>query len=247
MTEDSKKALPKEFESDHSLPGRYEESNSGYFEEEIPRSKSRWSLVFVLSFVILLSGVFSYYYLNQPDIDSRIIQNTINLDPEQRLADQYGIGEYGSDHDHAAIAVFVYGEQLNFGLQQFQLSSKFIHFENHNPYLLHKHATDVPLQMLFESIGMEITSDCILFDYEETDKTKTDMFCQDKNNNLVFYINGERYYSDISQYVINHNDRILISFGDGKSLSKQLEYVKSLKIFDIPKKIPQFSKENINV
>jgi len=44
-----------------------------------------------------------------------------------------GVGEYGSDHTHATIAVFVDSEQINFGLLQFQISSKYIHFEAHNP------------------------------------------------------------------------------------------------------------------
>lgn len=247
LSKDNKKTLPKEFESDYSLPGRYEESNYDYHEQEIPKTKNRWGLIFILSLAIVLSSVVSFYYLYQSDIDSRIIENTINLNSQQQLAEQYGIGEYGSDHDHAAIAVFIYGEQLNFGLPQFQLSNKFIHFENHNPYLLHKHATNVPLEMLFESINMKITSDCIFFNYVNLENIQINEFCEDDKNSLLVYVNGEQYYSDISEYVISHNDRILISFGDKKTLSKQLEYIKELKIFDIPKRTPQFSDENINV
>jgi len=51
----------------------------------------------------------------------------------------------------------------------------------------------------------------------------------------VFYVNGEEYY-DISQYVLEHNDRILVSFGDAESISKHLAYLESLRILDIPKK-----------
>ena len=71
--------------------------------------------------------------MNQSEIDSRIIQNSLTYDPEKKLVDQYGVGEYGSDHAHAAIAVFIDGEKLNFAHPQFQLTSKYIHFENHNP------------------------------------------------------------------------------------------------------------------
>jgi hypothetical protein len=63
----------------------------------------------------------------------------------------------------------------------------------------------------------------------------------------VFYVNGEKYYSDISQYVLEHNDRILISFGDAESISMHLAYLESLEIFDIPKKTPQYSGNNIFV
>jgi len=166
LTEDNDKTLPKDFDSDYSLPGRFEEGNSEHFDAESvkPKPKNREILVIIIAFVIVSSGFFSYYFMNQDEIDSQIIQNTINVDPEKKLVNQYGVGEYGSDHSHAAIAVFVDGEQLNFGMPQFQLSSRYIHFENHNPYLIHKHATGVPLEMLFVSFGMKITPDCIIFE-----------------------------------------------------------------------------------
>jgi len=185
--------------------------------------------------------------MNQNEIDSRIIQNTINVDPEKKLVNQYGVGEYGSDHAHAAIAVFVDGEQLNFGLPQFQVSSRYIHFENHNPYLIHKHATSVPLEMLFASFGMKITQDCIILNYDESADIKTGRFCTGQDQSLVSYVNGEEYYSDISQYVLEHNDRILVSFGDTESISKYLTYLESLKILDIPKKTPQYSGNEFNI
>jgi len=242
LPEDNEKTLPKDFDSDYSLPGRFEESNSEYFDVGSVKSKpkNRVILVIAIAFVIFSSGFFAYYFINQNEIDSRIIQNTINVDPEKKMVNQYGVGEYGSEHAHAAIAVFVDGEQLNFGLQQFQISSRYIHFENHNPYLVHKHATNVPLEMLFASLGMKITQDCIILNYEESANIKTGRFCTGQDLSLVFYVNEEEY-SNISQYVLEHNDRILISFGDAESISKHLTYLESLKILDIPKKTPQYS------
>ena len=246
MPEDNDKTLPKDFDTDYSMPGRFEESNSDYFDAESkPKPKNRAILVIILSFVIISSGFFAYYFMNQNEIDSKIIQNTINVDPEKKLVNQYGIGEYGSDHAHAAIAVFVNGEQVNFGMPQFQLSSKYIHFENHNPYLVHKHATDVPLEMLFASFGMKVTLDCIMLNNDKSVDTKTGKFCTEKDQSLVFYVNGEEYYSDISQYVLEHNDRILVSFGDAESIPKHLSYLESLRIHDIPKKTPQYSGNDI--
>ena len=249
MPEDNERALPKDSDSDYSLPGRLEESNSEYFEIKPAESKSKSRTIMMLAavFVIVSSGFFSYYFINQDDIDSKIIQNMNNVDPERSLANQYNAGEYGSDHAHAAIAVFVEGEQINFGLPQFQLSSKYIHFENHNPYMIHKHATGVPLDMLFVSLGLKITTECIMMSYEESSKPKNNSFCADKNNTLVFYLNGEKYRADISQYVIEHGDRILISYGDTKSISKHLAYLESLEIFDVPKKTPRYSENEIFV
>ena len=247
MSKDNDKTLPKDFDSDYSLPGRFEESNSEYFDVESVKfkPKNRAILVITISFVIFSSVFFAYYFMNQNEIDSKIIQNTINFDPEKKLLNQYGVGEYGSDHAHAAITVFVDGEQLNFGLPQFQISSRYIHFENNNPYLIHKHATGVPLEMLFASFGVKITPDCIMLNYDESADIKTGRFCTGQNQSMVFYVNGDEYYSDISQYVLEHNDRILVSFGDTKSILKHLSYLESLKILDIPKKTPQYSGNDI--
>jgi len=247
LSKDNDKTLPKDFDSDYSLPGRFEESNSEYFDVESVKfkPKNRAILVITISFVIFSSVFFAYYFMNQNEIDSKIIQNTINFDPEKKLLNQYGVGEYGSDHAHAAITVFVDGEQLNFGLPQFQISSRYIHFENNNPYLIHKHATGVPLEMLFASFGVKITPDCIMLNYDESADIKTGRFCTGQNQSLVFYVNGDEYYSDISQYVLEHNDRILVSFGDTKSILKHLSYLESLKILDIPKKTPRYSGNDI--
>ncbi|QDI89503.1 hypothetical protein Nisw_08190 [Candidatus Nitrosopumilus sp. SW] len=236
MSED--KVLPKDIDSDDSLPGRYEESNFEYLQPIpqqaiTPKSKSKSLVIGVIVFVIVSAGFFSYYFINQNEIDSQIVQNTLNMSPEQILADQYNIGRYGSDHSHAAMLVVLDGEQLNFGLPQFQLSSKYIHFEDHNPYLIHKHATGVPLEMLFASIGLKITQDCIFVEYDFSKDVNE--FCGEGKKTVQVYVNGKKFLSDISQYEIQHNDRILITL-DEKSISKHLRYLDSFEIFDIPKK-----------
>lgn len=247
MSKGNEKTLPRDVDSDFSLPGRFEESNSDYFEVNTvkPTPKNREIWIMALAFLIIASGFFSYYFINQDEIDSRIIQNTLVVDPEKKLVNQYGVGKYGSEHAHAAIAVFVDGEPLNFAQPQFQLASKYIHFENQNPYLLHKHATGVPLEMLFVSLGMKITSDCLVLNYYA--EIKSGSFCSDQDKILMFYVNGKPYHSDLSQYVFEHNDRILISFGDAKLISEQMEYLNSLGIVDIPKKIPQYPGDGITI
>jgi len=210
------KTLPKDY--DVYIPGRFEEGNS-----ELPtklpsesitelKPKSRGLSIAIVLFAVFSVGIFSYYFINQADIDEQIIQN---MDPRESLANQYNIGKFGSDHAHAAIVVIIDEKQVNFAQSQFQVSSKYIHFENNNPYQIHKHATGVPLEMLFVSFGMK--DNCI------------------SNEPCIVYLNGERYYSDILQYEIKHNDRILISVGEIEN-SKYLKYLESLKIFDVPKK-----------
>jgi len=241
--------VPKEIDSDYSLPGRFEESNSVYFyaKSENPQPRNRTMGVIVLAFLVVSFGFFSYSFMNQPEIDSKIIQNTINANSEKKLVNQYGVGIYGSEHAHAAIVIFVNGEALNFGQPQFQLLSKYIHFENHNAYLLHKHATGAPLEMLFTSLGIKVTHDCMVLNNYESAELKNGRFCSDQGKSLSFYVNGEQHNLDLSQYVFEHNDRILISFGNTDSIPEQLAFLESLRIFDIPKKTPQYPGDGITI
>ncbi|MFB5620238.1 MAG: hypothetical protein ACE5RC_03810, partial [Nitrosopumilus sp.] len=141
MTE---KVLPKE-DSDFSLPGRMDESNSACFEPEIElKSKSKALVIFGIAFVLVAAGVFTYYFLNQSEIDSQILDNTAFKTLEEKMAKHYGVGQFGSEHAHAALTVFINGDKIDFSHPQFQIQSKYIHFENDNSYLIHKHATDVP-------------------------------------------------------------------------------------------------------
>ena len=247
MSKDNEKTLPKEIASDYSLPGRFEDGNSVYFdvESEKPKPKNRRILIAVISFLVFSSGFFLYSIMNLDENDLQTIKNTLSTNLEKKLVGQYGVGKFGTEHSHAAIAIFVNDDLLNFSLPQFQLSSKYIHFENHNPYLIHKHATGVPLEMLFVSLGIEVTQDCMWLNYYEATETRTNKFCTEQGQSLLFYVNGEQYHSDISQYILKHNDRILVSFGDEKSILKQLAYLDSLRIFDIPKKTPQYSGDGI--
>ena len=219
MSED--KTLPKDYD-ETSLPGRFEESN---YTDTSTKPKSRGLTIAIALFAVFSVGIFSYYFINQADIDQQIMQNTLKMTPEQILANQYNIGEFGSDHAHAAIVVIINNKQVNFAQQQFQLTSKYIHLENDNPYLIHKHATGVPLEMLFASFGMN--GNCIL---------------NEPCDNQIVYINGEEYYSDILQYEIKHNDRILISFEE-QPVVEHLRYLESLKIFEVPKKSGNIGNE----
>ena len=236
------KVLPKE-DSDFSLPGRIDESNSVFFEPEIEsKSKGKSLAIFGIAFVLVTAGVFTYYFLNQNEIDSQILDNTAFKTLEENMVDHYGVGQFGSDHAHAAMVVMVNGDKIDFSHPQFQIQSKYIHFENDNPYLIHKHATDVPLDMLFASFGLKITSDCILLEYQVDARE----YCIDSDNSMTFLVNGKSF-SNINLYEIRHNDRILISFGDSKLIPEQLEYLESLEIHDIPKSSKLVPGKDISV
>ena len=75
----------------------------------------------------------------------------------------------------------------------------------------------------------------------------TGKFCTNPEKSLSFYVNGKKYNSNLSQYVFDHDDRILISYGDSESIPFQLELLNSLQIFDVPKKTPQYSGDGITI
>jgi hypothetical protein len=238
----TEKVLPKE-NSDFSLPGRIDESNSVYFESEIEsKSKSRALIIFGITFTLVTAGIFSYYFLNQNEIDTQILENTAFKTLEEKMVDHYGIGQFGSEHAHAALAVFVSEDKIDFSHPQFQIQSKYIHFENDNPYLIHKHATNVPLDMLFASFGMEITSECIVLRYEKY----AEKYCSDSENHMTVLVNGKSS-SNINLYEIRHNDRILISLGNPELVSRQMQYLEGLEIHDIPKSSKLVPGKDISV
>ncbi len=240
----SDSALPNE-NSDYSLPGRADESDAAYFVSPVEtKPKSRILMLAVVAFILVSAGVFSYYFVNQNEINSQIMDNTSFKTAEQKMAIKYNVGQLGSNHAHAAIAVFVEGDKINFGLPQFQLQSKYIHFENHNPYQIHKHATGVPLDMLFSSFEIEVSQNCIVLG--TNDAISDEAFCADEKNSLVFMVNGKTM-SDILSYEINHNDRILISFGSDKLHSEQLRYLASLDVHDVPEKRSYGSDRDISI
>ena len=107
--------------------------------------------------------------------------------------------------------------------------SKHIHFENNNSYLIHRHATGVTLEMLFDSIGIKLTQDCIILSDERS-------YCNNDTHTIKLFVN-KLEFSDISEYVPNHNDRILVSYSEKpyNDIPQQLSYLESLEIYNIPK------------
>ena len=185
---------------------------------EKPKSHKRIILIVGLSALLLFVLYFGFY-------DQENYNNQTSEDKFKNLLEQYNVGTLGDDHAHTAITIFINNEKIDFSQEQFQLKSSYVHFENNNPYQFHRHATNVPHEILFDSIGIKITKECIIISEKA--------YC----NSMKFFVN-EKPHSDIVSYVPNHNDRILISLGEG-NIPEQLEYLKSLTIHDLPKKTPE--------
>ena len=112
---------------------------------------------------------------------------------------------FGSAHEHASISVKIFGDEFDFTKPEFQLQSHFIHLENSNGYVIHRHSNDVPLDYFFETLNIGLKSDCIVFN----DITE---YCSNEDYTLKFYINGKQV-DDLRDYLIINGDLILISYG----------------------------------
>ena len=116
-----------------------------------------------------------------------------------------GAGALGSEHSHASILVKVFGDSFDFSAPAYQIKSSWIHFEGRDGSTIHKHATGVNLGFLFESLGLGLDDQCLVFQDGRS-------FCTNEDYSLKFYINGEKL-NDIRDYEIEEDDRILISYG----------------------------------
>ena len=120
-----------------------------------------------------------------------------------------GAGKLGGEHEHASLLVRVFGDKFDFSQQQYQVKSPYIHFEAEDGNTIHRHAANVPLGYLFNSIKMGLNDNCLAF----PDKTKAHTFCTNQDYSLKFYINHQKVNS-ITSYVLHNEDRILISYGN---------------------------------
>jgi len=114
-------------------------------------------------------------------------------------------GVLGSEHSHAAILVKIFGDNFDFSAPAYQIKSSWIHFEGRDGSTVHKHATGVTLGYLFETLALGLDDQCFVFQDGRS-------FCTNDDYTLNFFINDEQV-SDIREYEIAEDDRILITYG----------------------------------
>jgi len=144
----------------------------------------------VLSVIAVIVGYSVFLFLNMTE--------TAPGGPENA-------GALGSAHSHAGILVKIFGDTFDFDGPAFQIKSPWIHFESRDGSTIHKHATGVTLEYLFDSFRVGLDDQCYVFPDGKS-------FCTDEEFTLNFFINEEPV-SDIRDYEIDEGDQILIVFG----------------------------------
>lgn len=142
-----------------------------------------------------------------------------------------GIGLLGSGHTHADWKVFINSKEFDWspyvdlherqmqGDSSIKMTSAFIHLhpEKNQPAgaVLHMHATGVPLWLIFQSLGMKLTKECL-------EVSPTQQYCANASHSLKFFVNGKSI-EDASAYVFQEGDKLLISYGpQQEDVSSQL-------------------------
>jgi hypothetical protein len=119
-------------------------------------------------------------------------------------------GPLGSVHNHADIKVYILNNPIDFYLPQYQLQDQLTHFENGDGDVVHTHATGINLGYLFETLGMELNSECFRLDTGNN-------YCARGNaqlNVFVKNINGDwNQVTNSETYIIQQSDKILINYG----------------------------------
>jgi len=162
---------------------------------------------------------------------------TLGVFLEQPKTASYSTFVFGSAHEHTSISVKIFDNGFDLTKPQFQLQSPFIHLENSNGYVIHRHSKDVTIGYFFETLNLGLTQDCFVFH----DGKK---FCSNDDHTLKFYIN-EKKVDGLIDYLIFDGDFILISYG-AESPEEINEQLAELKARDFPFRLRENNDNNLS-
>ena len=120
-------------------------------------------------------------------------------------------GKLGAEHIHASMLVKIFGDKFDFSTPNYQVKTPWIHFENQDGDTIHRHSTGVELEFLFNSMNIAVDDNCFVFPDGR-------QFCTNEDYSLKFYVN-EQLVKDLRQYIIQEDDRILITYGNEDQLT----------------------------
>jgi len=165
----------------------------------------------VLASVLFLMTLDKIETVSDPELQKSVaLSESVGIsEPIIESVNLSEFGELGSEHAHAQIFVVISGYTVDFSGPQYQLTSEYMHFENNEGSLIHRHATGVTLGFFFETMGVQLSEDC--FSYDEGS------YCTNSEHTLEFYVNAGKL-DKLDSYVLQQGDRIVISY-DNDSLS----------------------------
>jgi len=119
-----------------------------------------------------------------------------SLDENQEAS----VGPVGSTHEHAVFVVAINGKRIDFSQPEFQMRSRKVHFENGNGTVLHKHAEGVTIDYTLDTLGFNLTENCLKGGKQE--------WCEETGN-LRVQANGDPVSGN---YEIKQDDTVIVSY-----------------------------------
>lgn len=125
--------------------------------------------------------------------------------------------KFGTTHEHALLYIIVNETELEFKEDRYQLAADYVHLENNQSHIVHKHAKGVTWNDFFDTINVPIN--------------QTGNLCVDAKNisqcgNGTVWMNGE---TDVSlDQEILQDDRLIIVLGGNVSSTLSKYYSKQL-------------------
>ncbi|MBI2546398.1 hypothetical protein HYV81_04415 [Candidatus Woesearchaeota archaeon] len=138
--------------------------------------------------------------------------------PRPEFINHQKVGQLGSVHEHADIAIYVDGTQLDLSQLRYQLTDKFVHLEEGRGDVLHKHATGVTIGYFLSTLGFAFEGNCITFESRK--------LCDTTTKKLRVYVNG-MLIDNYKDYEFFDLDKILVTYGEGsqEDIDRQLASV----------------------
>ncbi len=133
-------------------------------------------------------------------------------------------GPLAGVHEHSSILVKIFGDKFDFSNSGYQIKNPYIHFEGNDGNTIHRHADNVSIGFLFDTMNLQLTDECLVFSDGRS-------FCSNDEYLLKFYINDKQIDS-LKDYVLFQGDRVLISYGPESEdeINIQLEELNSQEI-----------------
>ena len=134
----------------------------------------------------------------------------------------------GSAHNHADLNIYINGERLILAKQENYMKSSFMHLDsNKNPddanSVLHMHTKNMPLWVFFRSLGMNLSKDTLTL-------ADGSILKNENGNTLKFYLDGKRV-DDLSNYIFQPLDKLLISYGPENDTIYVSQQIKTMTDF----------------
>lgn len=179
-----------------------------------------------LTVAVFLVTVSYFYQLGLTGSDSKASVSDVSTSTADEVK-ELTVGEPGSTHAHVSFVMLIEGNFYNFSRDKYYEQSKLAHFHEGNGVIIHKHAKGVSIPYFLNTLGIELTDNCVILD-------EGDDYCEDGDKKWRMVVNGD-ITEDPEKYEIRHGDRILLDYSSDSDTDLRVKAQATLP--DVPKEL----------